>query len=360
LPREGLPAAIETEQGGQLVSAQSSQARGRFVAAVAFLLQTLSPTLIAAQEPPTPVRHDVARAGNEFLVLRHQKLVEGSHEDFEEISRRGVWPFFEGIGTRVVGQWKIVHPEGDGPTGYEEGFRLARYRSYNHWAHTRRGIELAGNGGDFDANRLALQQRGELRLDSDGPIFLEGSMAPGGPYYHPGLDETYELVGSETELDPDSPKPVRRGAAVNSEQELLTLRRFRIVKGTFEEFNRLSREGVWPYFEKMGARIVGQWKVVHPELPVGAGQIGQTTESTDYDEAYMLVRYASHPHWKATRPSVMDALGGNGPDYDLCRESLRRRAELTLETSVRFLAGELYNSPPVYLPALEERYLLVD
>ena len=110
----------------------------------------------------------------------------------------------------------------------------------------------------------------------------------------------------------------------------------------------------------MGARIVGQWKVLYPAVPGGAGAQSQTSESPDHDEAYMLVRYASFEHWQATRPPVMDHLGGNGPDYELCRDSLARRRALTIETSVRFLEGEMYQSPPMYLPALDEAYRRVE
>ena len=320
------------------------------------------PFTTAAQEAPQPVRNDVAQAGREFLVLRHQKLVKGSHQRFYELSRKGVWPLFEKIGTRVVGQWQVTYPEGGGPEDYDEGYRLARYRSYNHWQATRHAQDLAGNGPDLLASRKALEARNQLRLDSNGPIFLLGSTASGGPYYFPGLQESYEPIQDAVGLANGAPLPVRHGQAKPG-QEVVTMRYFKIKKGTFEEFNRLSRDGVWPFFEKMGARVIGQWLVLHP--PVGeAGSRARSAQpspgSPEYDEAYMLVRYASYDHWQATRPAVMAQLGGNGPDYELCQESLDRRRQLTLETSVLFLQGFLYHSPPVYLPALDENYRLIE
>ena len=330
------------------------------------LLLSLAPAA-SPQEAPQAVRNDVPQAGIEFLVLRHQKLIKDSHQRFYELSRAGVWPLFEEIGARVVGQWQVVHPHGDDPAlgddpapgddpgdggqseDYDEGYRLARYRSHNHWLATRRAEQMAGNGPDLQASRAALAARRELLLGSDGAIFLQGSMAPGGPYFLAGLDEIYEVEEDPRRLADDAPRPVRHERSKPGE-EILTLRYFKIAKGTFEEFNRLSRDGVWPYFEKMGARIVGQWLVVHPAA----------SDSPDYDEAYMLVRYASHEHWQATRPNIMDRLGGNGPDYELCQEALRRRRSLTLETSVRFLQGFMYSSPPIYLPALEESYRLLE
>ena len=322
--------------------------------AAACLLITTS----AAAQEVAPVRNDIAQAGDELLVLRHQKLVEGSHERFYQLSRDGVWPWFEKLGTRVVGQWQVVHPDGGGSQDYDEGYRLARYRSLNHWVQTR-GRSLGGDGPDSEASREALRARRELLLGSDGVVFLHGSMAPGGPYHMPGLGESYRLSSDNGPVGAGDPQPVRHGVARRGE-EIVTLRSFRIRKGTFAEFNRLSVEGVWPYFEKMGARIVGQWKAVYPtsvEAERGAPDPGDASD--EYDVVYMMARYASHEHWQATRPAVMAQLGGNGPDYDACVEALSRRRALTLETEVRFLRGHFYQSPPIYLPALDERYEVV-
>ncbi|MDX1382265.1 MAG: hypothetical protein R3190_01410, partial [Thermoanaerobaculia bacterium] len=287
----------------------------RLVAALTLAAAVPAPS--AAQEPPRPVRNDTVRAGTEFLVLRHQKLRPGAHQRFFELSRDGVWPFFEKIGARVVGQWQVVRPDGGSATDFDEGYRLARYRSYNHWAATRSGERLGGNGPDWLAMREAIAARRELLLGSDGPVYLEGATLPNGPYYHPGLDETY-VPGDAAAAPPDAPLPVRHGRAVPGD-EIVTLRRFEIRKGTFAEFHRLSAEGVWPYFEKMGARIVGQWRRVYPR-PGDLDRTGAAvaaTEPDDRDEVYMMARYASYEHWQATRPAVMAALGGNGPDYEL-------------------------------------------
>lgn len=324
------------------------------LAAVALLAGA---SVLPAQETPRPVRNDIARAGEEFLVLRHQKLQKGAHERFFELSRDGVWPIFEKIGSRVVGQWQVVHPDGGGSADFDEGYRLARYRSYNHWAATRASDRLGGNGEDWQAFREALAARREVLLDSDGPVYLVGDMARGGPYYMPGLEEEYEFAARRDAAEGGAELPVRSARARQGE-EIVTLRHFRIRKGTFSEFSRLSREGVWPYFEKNGARIVGQWRRVYPtpeELDSRGTEVG-ATESPDFDEVYMMARYASYEHWQATRPAVMARLGGNGPDYEACVDALERRRDLTLDTSVRFLRGHFYGSPPVYLPPLDETY----
>ena len=292
-----------------------------------------------------PVRNDVARArGVEFLVLRHQQLRKGSHQKFYELSRDGVWPWFEKIGTRITGQWQVIHPEGGGSEEYDEGYRLARYASYEHWKNTRAdaSTELGGNGPDSEKNGQALRDRSAFSLGSARVYYLEGHMAPGGPYYMPGLAEDYE-VGEESSSDA---RPVRNDV-MRPGEEVVALRYWKIKKGAFEQFNDASIEGVWPFFEKIGARIIGQWKVVHPEE-------GESEENAEFDEVVMMTRYASYEHWKATREGV--ELGGNGPDYDALVAALRLRRSLSLETSVEYLQGYMYQSPPKFLPGLDERY----
>lgn len=58
--------------------------------------------------------------------------------------------------------------------------------------------------------------------------------------------------------DADRPHPVRNDVAQSGE-EIVTLRYFKIKKGSFDEFLRVSVEGVWPYFEKLGSRVIGMW-----------------------------------------------------------------------------------------------------
>ena len=144
----------------------------------------------------------------------------------------------------------------------------------------------------------------------------------------------------------DEPLNVRHAAAVPGDP-IVTLRYFRVRKGATEEFIAVSQAGVWPFFEKIGARVIGMFPVIHPE------DVGETAapESPAYDEIWLITRYASVDHWRATRG--MAELGGNGADYRAALEALRRRRELTLETNLRFLAGEPWASPPFFLPAFE-------
>jgi hypothetical protein len=300
----------------------------------------------AADEAAKPARNNAMETGEEFLILRHQKMKKGSHETFYRLSREGVWPWFEKIGTRVVGQWQIVHPDGKDTPDYDEGYRLARYASYDHWVATRDAVPLGGNGPDYEKNNEALRKRSEYLLGSDRVFYLQGHMAPGGPYYLPATDEDFEIVDDDSAGQENAPRPVRNDIALPG-QEIVTLRQWKIKKGTFEEFHRASVTGVWPYFEKIGARVVGQWKVVFPP-------ISDEVESDEYDEVVMMTRYASYEHWQATRNAI--DLGGDGGDYDALREAFKFRRSVTLSTSLDFMQGYMYHSPPKYLPSLKERY----
>src|SRR5260221_9268326 len=75
--------------------------------------------------------------------------------------------------------------------------------------------------------------------------------------------------------------PVRHDVAKPG-REILVLRNHRLQAGGHEEFYRASRDDGWPDFERMGARVVGQWKVTRSHVGAPAGQ----------EEVYPLVRYA--------------------------------------------------------------------
>ena len=96
---------------------------------------------------------------------------------------------------------------------------------------------------------------------------------------------------------------------------------------------------IWPYFEKIGARIVGMWVVIPPP--------GGKEASPDYDEVYLTTRYASLDHWAATRDAA--AMGGDGPDYAALQAALAVRQSLTIETKVTFLQGVVGPLPPVFM-----------
>lgn len=76
-----------------------------------------------------PIRNDVPRPGAEVLVLRHQQLRKGAHEAYYQSSLEGVRPWYERLGTRIVGQWVVVPPAGGSAPAFDDAYRLARYAS---------------------------------------------------------------------------------------------------------------------------------------------------------------------------------------------------------------------------------------
>lgn len=163
----------------------------------------------------------------------------------------------------------------------------------------------------------------------------------------PSQDKTFR-GGLNRAKDADRPHPVRNDVAQPGE-EIVTLRYFKIKKGSFDEFLKVSIEGVWPYFEKLGSRVIGMWKVITP-----AGVEGAPPENKDYDEVYLSTRYAGVDHWKASRDAIQH--GGDGPDWMKCKAALDRRNALTISTNLVFLKGSIAPGGPYYMPGLDESY----
>jgi hypothetical protein len=296
------------------------------------------------------VRNERPRAGTEVLVLRHQQLRKGAHDEYYRSSRAGVWPWYEKIGTRVVGQWLVVNPGGTTNAEFEDAYRLARYASFEHWQATRDGQNagLGGNGPDRQANVQSGRDRSGVQTGSKGAYFLQGEYADTRPLFMPGLAERYERVDGQASTA-DAVIAVRNDVA-QSGREVVELRYQRIAKGGFDRFVALTRDAVWPYEEKIGARPIGQWKVIYPNAP------SRTRESPDFDEVITMTRFASHAHWQAMRPDRAVLMGGNGPDWQAWRAALDAQAGATRETSVELMEGEMYHSPPVFMPGLNERF----
>jgi hypothetical protein len=102
-------------------------------------------------------------------------------------------------------------------------------------------------------------------------------------------------------------------------------RSFIIDRGTFAEFERLSREGIWPYMEARGSRIVGLFTNLH---------------GGPSNEVVLLTAYDSMTHWEATRDEAPLPEGAD----DRLRElhaafivALAARRQLVTVTSTRVL-----------------------
>jgi hypothetical protein len=207
---------------------------------------------------------------------------------------------------------------------------------------------LGGNGPDREKSIASGKERLGVQTGSKGAYFLQGDNAPTRPLFMPGLDESYQRTAG-------TPSPADEVIAVRNDvarpgREVVELRYQRIVKGTFPQFVAQTREAVWPWEEKLGARPIGQWKVIYPDAA------NRTSESPDFDEVLTMTRYASREHMTAMRPDRAVLMGGNGPDWRAWRTALDAQAKVTRQTSVEIMQGELYESPPVFMPALQERY----
>jgi hypothetical protein len=87
------------------------------------------------------------------------------------------------------------------------------------------------------------------------------------------------------------------------------------------EFVTLSGEGVWPYFESDGCRIIGLWR---------------STEPGPLARALLITRYPSVAHWERTRlQSAQAPSGADARLYAAAREAGRQRAALTERSIVR-------------------------
>ncbi|MGI8925610.1 MAG: NIPSNAP family protein [Tepidiformaceae bacterium] len=125
-------------------------------------------------------------------------------------------------------------------------------------------------------------------------------------------------------------KPSAAGAAIltptagRARVPIVVQRSFTIERGTFAEFERLSREGIWPYMEARGCKILGLFTNVH---------------GGPSDEVVLLTAYDSMAHWEATR--LEDS--GEGLTDDLrallrtAAEAGRERRKLTKVSSTRVL-----------------------
>jgi hypothetical protein len=287
-------------------------------------------------------RNDTHKPGEEVLVFRHHKLKKGYHQAFKQASERGVWLVYEKIGTRVVGDFKVVYPECGGSLDYDENYRLARYASYEHWVESRRPIDMMGDGPLLDLARVGGFTRRKYMVSSDLVYFLTGRMIEDIPYHLPGLEENYE----QTDKGSGEEVPVRYDIPLPGE-EIAVLDYWKINKGTFDEFDSLTRGGMLPVINKMGARGLGIWRLLYPEPATH-------DEHDDYDEVFMIVRYASYEHWQAMQDPIR--LMGNGPDFKAWEEATNRRGSLIQDRWHRFLQGELYRSPPTYAPPLSGEY----
>jgi len=259
----------------------------------------------------------------EILVLRYFRIKKGGYADFYQASAEKIWPYYEKAGARIQGMWQVFYPEINGqsvpkPPEYDEAYLLTMYRDIQHWKNTRfdRIGELYGYGKEFDKLKEGLLVRAGLSLP----------LGPAGKFtvlrYYPDSDAEYRNSAS-------TKKPDIR----NDEGEILVLRYFRIQRGRYNEYYRMSSEKIWPYYKKSGARILGMWQTVYRDIT------GKTrSEVPDYDEGYQLTRYKNLEHLMNTNTFDKDpatTAGMTDEDYENLSEGFRLREALGLPQGSR-------------------------
>ncbi len=108
---------------------------------------------------------------------------------------------------------------------------------------------------------------------------------------------------------------------------LVVMRRFWIRPGSFDEFERLSREEIWPAIEAAGARVLGMFRA---EEPHPHDEVDDPCEMV-----ILLTQYTDREHWRATRARE-DTWRGPQDVRDKLARGARARHELTLATQPTF------------------------
>lgn len=103
---------------------------------------------------------------------------------------------------------------------------------------------------------------------------------------------------------------------------IVVQRSFIIERGTFAEFERLSREQIWPYMEARGCKILGLFTNLH---------------GGPSDEVVLNTAYASLAHWEATRLDTVpaDASSELRALAKRSAEAIRERQRITRVSSTR-------------------------
>ncbi|MBI5949326.1 MAG: NIPSNAP family protein [Chloroflexi bacterium] len=102
-------------------------------------------------------------------------------------------------------------------------------------------------------------------------------------------------------------------------------RSFTVERGSARKFEQLSREGVWPYMEARGCKILGLFVIIH---------------GGPSDEIILLTAYDSMAHWESTRDDVApppEASAEAKALYPAFRDALLARRDLTKVSSTRVL-----------------------
>jgi hypothetical protein len=88
--------------------------------------------------------------------------------------------------------WVVIPPPGgkEASPDYDEVYLTTRYASLDHWAATRDGAAMGGDGPDYAGLQAALAVRQSLTIETN-VSFMQGVVGPLPPVYMPGTGETF-------------------------------------------------------------------------------------------------------------------------------------------------------------------------
>ena len=133
------------------------------------------------------------------------------------------------------------------------------------------------------------------------------------------LSSATQIIESEVERLAPSVRPI--DATPPREQGVYAHRWFWLQPQDWTEFVRLSEEGIWPYFESDGCRIIGLWRSMEP------GPLAK---------ALLITRYPSVAHWERTRLQSDEVPSGADERlYRAAQDAGRHRAQMTVRSIVR-------------------------
>ena len=208
---------------------------------------------------------------------RRIQLKPGSFPDYRTFVLESSWPRLAEAGHRP-----LCLLNGRVGTGSENAVLIVGFDGYDAWQSAQPAIAGAGPG-DPPRAWIASEQ---ARLMTPSP-------------YRP---------------TPTTPDDDRRA--------VYGLRRWWIEPGDWEEFARLSFEGVWPAMDHMGHWVLGQFRTAATTSPL---------------EIVNLAGYRDAAHWEATRDPV--AQGVREDKVELLRTLGAERRALVLRSYVTLMTA---------------------
>ena len=157
------------------------------------------------------------------------------------------------------------------------------------------------------------------------------------------------------------PGPVRNDVPRRGQPESVMMRHAYLKDGAYQHWYKQSSSKVWPWFERLGAHIIGDFEIVYPE--------GEDP-TPKQDGALRFARYTSYEHWQATRPANAASSGETGGSVSLAgigplfydnNNGLNSRREVSQGSrGGLFLQGYMAQNNPIYMPGLGEHYAAID